>query len=48
MLTEARADGDKAKVEQLLRNAVTMLKQGLGVDEVVVEETPVTKTEVDF
>jgi len=35
MLTDARSDGDKAKVEQLLRNAVTMLREGLGVTEPV-------------
>ena len=48
MLADARGDRDQEKVEQLLRNAVTMLKQGLGVDEVVVEEAPATKTEADF
>ena len=35
MLTDARTDGDKAKVEQLLRNAVSMLREGLGVTEPV-------------
>ena len=35
MLTDARGDGDKAKVEQLLRNAVAMLREGLGVTEPV-------------
>ena len=35
MLADARGDRDSAKVEQLLRNAVTMLKQGLGVVEPV-------------
>ena len=35
MLTDARSDGDKAKVEQLLRNAVAMLREGLGVTEPV-------------
>ena len=49
MLTEARADGDKAKVEQLCRNAVTQLREGLGVVEpvdVAVQETVVT--DADF
>ena len=45
MLADARGDGDKAKVEQLLRNAVEMLKKGLGVDEVVVEEAPAVDPE---
>ena len=48
MLADARADRDQEKVNQLLRNAVEMLKKGLGVDEVVVEEAPATKTEADF
>ena len=42
MLADARGDRDSAKVEQLLRNAVTMLKQGLGVVEPV--EVAVTET----
>ena len=45
MLADARGDKDYAKVEQLLTNAVTMLKKGLGVDEVVVEETPAVDPE---
>ena len=35
MLTDARSDGDRAKVEQLLRNAVSIIRQGLGVTEPV-------------
>jgi len=35
MLTDARADRDSAKVEQLCRNAVTQIRQGLGVTEPV-------------
>ena len=49
MLTEARGDGDRTKVEQLCRNAVTQLREGLGVTEpvdVVVNE-PAT-TAADF
>jgi len=45
MLADARGDGDKAKVEQLLRNAVEMLKKGLGVDEVTVETAPAVDPE---
>ena len=45
MLADARGDGDKAKVEQLLRNAVAMLKKGLGVDEVTVETAPAVDPE---
>jgi len=49
MLTDARSDGDKAKVEQLLRNAVTMLREGLGVTEPVdVQVEPAAPTEADF
>ena len=46
MLTEARADGDKAKVEQLCRNAVTQLREGLGVVEPV--DVKVQTSENDF
>jgi hypothetical protein len=35
LLTDARADRDSAKVEQLCRNAVTTIRQGLGVTEPV-------------
>ena len=35
MLTEARGDRDSVKVEQLCRNAVAMLREGLGVTEPV-------------
>ena len=35
MLTEARADGDRTKVEQLCRNAVAQIREGLGVTEAV-------------
>ena len=35
LLTDARGDGDKAKVEQLCRNAVTTIREGLGVTEPV-------------
>jgi len=45
MLADARGDKDYTKVEQLLTNAVTMLKKGLGVDEVVVEEAPAVDPE---
>ena len=45
MLANARGDRDQEKVEQLLRNAVTMLKQGLSVDQVVVEEAPAVDPE---
>ena len=49
MLTDARSDGDKAKVEQLLRNAVAMLREGLGVTEPVdVQVEPAAPTEADF
>ncbi len=35
MLTEARGDRDSVKVEQLCRNAVTQIREGLGVTEPV-------------
>ena len=35
LLTDARGDRDSAKVEQLCRNAVTTLREGLGVTEPV-------------
>ena len=35
LLTDARADRDSAKVEQLCRNAVTTIREGLGVTEPV-------------
>ena len=35
LLTDARGDRDNAKVEQLCRNAVTTLREGLGVTEPV-------------
>ena len=35
LLTDARGDRDSVKVEQLCRNAVTQIREGLGVTEPV-------------
>ena len=49
LLTDARGDGDKAKVEQLCRNAVTTIREGLGVTEPVdVQVEPTAPAEADF